>query len=227
VRVAALYDVEGNLTALDAVLAELESIQPDVVLFGGDLFCGAQPVEVIDRARDLGNSRFILGNADRLDDPNVAYQVAQLRPDQRDFVSAFPEQVVIDGVRYSHGSPRSVDEIVTMLTPDHAVREMFDGVEQRVVVIGHSHTQFDRRIGDYRIVNAGSVGAAWEALTGAYWALVDGDDVELRRTTYDIDAAVRALRPDDPSREMREEWIRGPHDPHAIAERLEAAFGRP
>jgi predicted phosphodiesterase len=226
VLVAALNDVEGNLPALDAVLAELESVKPDVVLFGGDLFCGAQPVEVIDRARSLPNARFILGNVDRLDDPNVAFQVAQLRPDQRDFVSTFPERVVIDGVRYSHGSPRSVDEIVTMLTPDDALREMLDGIEERVVVLGHSHTQFDRRIDEYRVVNAGSVGAAWESETGAYWALVDRHDVELRRTSYDVDAAIQALQADDPSREMREGWIRGPHDPRAIAQRIETGLGR-
>lgn len=224
--VAALCDVEGNLPALDAVLAELELVEPDAVVFGGDLFCGAQPVEVIDRARSLRQARFILGNVDRLDDPNVAFQVAQLRPDQRDFVSAFPEQVVLDGVLYSHGSPRSVDEIVTMLTPDHLLREMLEGIEQRVVVLGHSHTQFDRRVGDHRVVNAGSVGAAWEREPGAYWALVDGLDVELRRTTYDVDAAVAALHADDPSRELREGWIRGPHDPRAIAEKIEASLAR-
>jgi predicted phosphodiesterase len=218
--------VEGNLPALDAVLAELELVEPDAVVFGGDLFCGAQPVEVIDRARSLRQARFILGNVDRLDDPNVAFQVAQLRPDQRDFVSAFPEQVVLDGVLYSHGSPRSVDEIVTMLTPDHLLREMLEGIEQRVVVLGHSHTQFDRRVGDHRVVNAGSVGAAWEREPGAYWALVDGLDVELRRTTYDVDAAVAALHADDPSRELREGWIRGPHDPRAIAEKIEASLAR-
>jgi predicted phosphodiesterase len=224
--VAALCDVEGNLPALDAVLGELEKVQPDVVLFGGDLYCGAQPVEVIDRVRALPNARFILGNVDRLDDPNVAYQVAQLRPDQRDFVATFPEHAVIDGVRYSHGSPRDVDEIVTMVTPDDVLREMLEGLEERVIVIGHSHTQFDRRVGEYRVVNAGSVGAAWESENGAYWALLDGGDVELRRTAYDVEAAVRALHDDDPSREMREGWIRGPHDPRAIAERIEASLGR-
>lgn len=225
-RVAALYDVEGNLPALDAVLAEVEGLQPDVVVFGGDLFCGAQPVQVIDRARSIPTARFILGNVDRLDDANVAYQVAQLRPDQRDFVAAFPEQVVLGNVLYSHGSPRSVDEAVTMLTPDDALREMVDGIEQSVIVIGHTHTQFDRRIDGYRIVNVGSVGAAWESAPGAYWALIDDDDVELRRTSYDVDAAIQALSADDPNRKMREEWIRGPHDPHAIAQRIEAAVER-
>lgn len=225
-RVAALYDVEGNLPALDAVLAELESLQPDFVVFGGDLFCGAEPVQVIDRARSVPTARFLLGNVDRLDDSNVAYQVAQLRPDQREFVSAFPERLVIGGVRYSHGSPRSVDEIVTMLTPDDALREMVDGIEETLIVIGHSHTQFDRRVDGYRIVNAGSVGAAWESTPGAYWALIDDHEVELRRTPYDVDAAVQALSIDDPNREMREQWIRGPHDPHAIAQQLETALGR-
>jgi hypothetical protein len=91
VRVAALYDVEGNMPALDAVLAELERIQPDTIVFGGDLFCGAQPVEVIDGARSLPIARLLLGNADRLEEPKVAHQVAVLPDDQRQFVAAFPD----------------------------------------------------------------------------------------------------------------------------------------
>jgi predicted phosphodiesterase len=226
VRVAALYDVEGNVPALEAVLAELESVQPDAIVFGGDLFCGAQPVEVIDRARALPAARFLLGNADRLDEPNVAYQVALLREDQRDFVAAFPEKLVIGDVLYRHGSPRSVDELVTVLTPDDVLREMLEGIEQKTVVIGHTHTQFERRVDDYRVVNAGSVGAAWETEPGAYWALLGDGDVELRRTDYDVEAAVRLLPADHPNRDVRTKWIQGPHDPHAIAQEIETALGR-
>jgi predicted phosphodiesterase len=224
--VATLYDVEGNVPALEAVLAELESVRPDAIVFGGDLFCGAQPVDVIDRARSLPNAQFLLGNADRLDEPNVGYMVAVLREDQRDFVATFPEELVIGDVLYRHGSPRSVDELVTALTPDHVLREMLEGVEQRTIVIGHTHMQFDRRVDGYRIVNSGSVGAAWESEPGAYWALLDDDHVELRRTDYDVDTAIRALAPDDPNRERRAQWIRGPHDPNAIAHELETALGR-
>ena len=225
-RVATLYDVEGNLHALEAVLAELESVRPDAIVFGGDLFCGAQPVEVIDRARSLPTARFLLGNADRLDEPAVAYPVALLREDQREFVASFPEQLVLGDALYRHGSPRSVDELVTVLTPDDTLREMLTGIEQRTTVIGHTHTQFDRHVDGYRIVNSGSVGAAWESEPGAYWALLEDGDVELRRTDYDVEAAIQALAPDDPNRERREQWIRGPHDPTAIAQEIETALGR-
>ena len=225
-RVAALYDVEGNLPALEAVLTDLESSPVEAIVFGGDLFCGGEPVEVIDRSRSLFGAHFLLGNADRLDEPDVSYQVGLLRQDQRDFVATFAEKLVIGPVLYRHGSPRSVDEVVTMLTPDDVLREMLSGVEEKIIVIGHTHTQFDRRVDGYRIVNAGSVGAAWEVDTAAYWALVDGSQIQLRRTEYDVEAAIRALPAGDPNRAMREQWIRGPHEPQAIARRIETALGR-
>ena len=108
-RVATLYDVEGNLPALEAVLVEVERVQPDAIIFGGDLFSGAQRVEVIDLVRSLPKARFLVGNADRLDEPRVSYHVALLRDDQRDFIATFAEKLVIGDVLYRHGSPRSVD----------------------------------------------------------------------------------------------------------------------
>jgi predicted phosphodiesterase len=180
-------------------------------------------MEAVDLARSARGARFLLGNADRLDEQNAAYHVARLRKDQRDFVAGFPEKLEIAGVLYRHGSPRSVDELVTMLTPVDELREMLDGIEQKTVVLGHTHMQFDRVVDERRVVNAGSVGAAWEAVPGAYWALVEDEEVELRRTAYDIEAALRLLPRDHPNRDMREQWIRGPHDPAAIAQRIESA----
>src|SRR5436190_1717631 len=76
------------------------------------------------------------------------------------------------------------DVIFTRISPDERWQEALAGVDAEVVVCGHTHIQFDRRIGDIRLVNAGSVGMPYEREPGAYWALLDGTDVELRRTEY-------------------------------------------
>jgi predicted phosphodiesterase len=64
-RVAALYDVHGNLPALTAVLAEVDGLGADTIVVGGDVASGPMPVETLDtlRARD---ARFVRGNADRV-----------------------------------------------------------------------------------------------------------------------------------------------------------------
>jgi hypothetical protein len=129
-------------------------------------------------------------------------------------------------VLYRHRSPRSVDELVTMLTPDDALRDMLEGIEQKTIVIGHTHTQFDRRIDGYRIIKPAASEPHGKPTPGAYWALIEDGDVELRRTNYDIEAAVRLLPADYPNRETRKQWIQGPHDPHAIAQQIETAIGR-
>ncbi len=73
------------------------------------------------------------------------------------------------------------------------VRELLADVEQRTVVCGHTHVQFDRTLDGHRVVNAGSVGMPYEGEPGAYWALL-GPDVELRRTAYDFERTVELFR---------------------------------
>ncbi len=113
--------------------------------------------------------------------------------------SGFAAGVVfdVDGLGltlFCHGSPRSDTEIITTATTDERLRGILGGVEQRTVVGGHTHRQFDRRVDGWRVVNAGSVGMPYEGRPGAYcWALL-GPGVELRRTAYDVDRAVVALR---------------------------------
>ena len=92
---------------------------------------------------------------------------------------------------FCHATPRNDTEIRTSLSPDARWREVLAGVAERVVVCGHTHVQFDRMVDGVRVVNAGSVGMAYEDEPGAYWAII-GPDVELRRTAYDVDAT-RAL----------------------------------
>ena len=194
-RVAALYDVHGNLPALEAVLAELEDVRPDLVVIGGDTVLGPFPRETLEELLALDErARFVRGNCDRAPD---GHAVAELTEDQRAFLAGLPLTVSleVDGVGpvlFCHASPRSDEEIVTRLTPDERLTPMIDGVAERVVVCGHTHVQYNREAAGKRFVNAGSVGMPYENEPGAYWALL-GPDVELRRTAYDLEAATERI----------------------------------
>jgi putative phosphoesterase len=214
-RVAALYDVHGNLPALDAALADLDAEGVEVVLSGGDLLLGPQPVECLERLSERG-ATFIRGNCDRgvANGPGPGeawpekfkWTTDRMSDDQLQLVRTWPETVdlELDGlghVLFCHGSPRSDEEILTAITPPKRLDPILDGVRENVIVCGHTHVQFDRVVGDRRLVNAGSVGLPYEGESGiACWALL-GPDVELRRAHYDIQLAVDALEasgyPDD------------------------------
>jgi putative phosphoesterase len=188
-RIAALYDVHGNLPALDAVLADVDA---DVIVVGGDTVAGPQPAETLERLRSLdADVRFIRGNADRevyeekqgLAPPEVMEFVrARLSPEQLDFLRALPLTLSIGRVLFCHATPRNDEEIFTAISPDERWAEALAGVDADVVVCGHTHVQFDRLIGDVRLVNAGSVGMPYADEPGAYWALLDGADVQFRHT---------------------------------------------
>jgi predicted phosphodiesterase len=199
--VAALYDVHGNLPALDAVLADVDA---DVIFVGGDFVAGPWPAETFERLRALGDRvRFIRGNADREvvepsqegrsggPPPEVMQFVRErLSPDQTEFLTSLPltETIAVEGlgdVLFCHATPRSDEELLTRISPDERWLAALEGVAAKVVVCGHTHVQFDRRIGDYRVVNAGSVGMPYEKEVGAYWLRL-GPDVELRRTPCDV-----------------------------------------
>ena len=194
--VATLYDVHGNLPALDAVLREV----PDdaVVVVGGDVAAGPFPQETVDRLRSLGDRvHWLRGNADRelvpgqrgLAPPEIIDWVRdRMSPDTVTWLGALPPSLVLDGVFYCHASARNDEEIFTELTPEDRVAPLFAGIEQDTIVCGHTHMQFQRDVAGKRIVNAGSVGMAYEHEPGAYWALFGPDGVEHRRTPFHFDA---------------------------------------
>ncbi len=135
----------------------------------------------------------------------------QLGEDDWAFARSFEERIVLDGVLYRHGSPRSVDEMVTAITPEPVLREMLAGIDERVVVIGHTHHQFERQVDGQQVVNAGSVGLPYEGSAGsARWALVDDGTVELRSTAFDVEAAVAAIPDDYPEKGDTASWLSKP-----------------
>jgi 16S rRNA processing protein RimM len=193
-RIAALYDVHGNVHALEAVLAEVERTEVDAIVFGGDIASGPFPAETLALVRPL-EAVCIRGNADWRDGMWGAHQWVWDRLDDEtsSWLKTLPDHAVLDVILFCHATPRSDIEIVTPATPDEELAEMLAGVEQEVVVAGHTHMQQDRRIGRWRYVNPGSVGRPYEDAPGAYWAVV-GDEIELRRTQYDLAAAAEATR---------------------------------
>ena len=235
-RVAALADVHGNATALEAVLAELEREQPDLIVSCGDLTWGALPRETVAllepwRRRTL----FVRGNSERelLEHKLLDSDVARWEHEQhdeaalRDYVASTRLHVTVDvdGVGptlFCHGSPRSDEECVTGVTPAERVEEFTADVSAACIVTAHTHMQYDRHVGDTRLLNPGSVGLPYELEPGiAYWALL-GPEVELRRTPYDLEAAIGRMRAAGmPKFDQIEELMRTPPPQREIIEHVE------
>jgi putative phosphoesterase len=187
--VAALYDIHGNLAALEAVLAEVPADATIVV--GGDICAGGeQPSETLTRLRGLGDRvAWLRGNADRelfpgedgLAPPEFLEEArSKLSEEEIAFLHALPPTQRIGDVLYCHASPRNDLDIFTERTPEERIAFLFAGLDVATVVCGHTHMQFERTVAGVRVVNAGSVGAPYEEEPGAYWLL----DLEHRRTPY-------------------------------------------
>ncbi|HEX6627061.1 MAG TPA: metallophosphoesterase family protein [Gemmatimonadaceae bacterium] len=213
-RVAAIYDIHSNLPALEAVLDEIGREKVDQIVVGGDVVPGPMPRETIDRllAVDLP-MRFITGNGDReivarmrgIETGTVperfrhvmGWVASQLGPADETLLASWHRttSLEIDGlgnVMFCHATPRNDMEIFTRQTAEAKLRPIFEAVDEAVIVCGHTHMQFDRRIGSKRVVNAGSVGLPF-GNPGAYWLML-GPDVELRHTLYDFAKAGDRVR---------------------------------
>ena len=199
-RVAALYDIHGNLPALEAVLADVEGENVDAIVFGGDIASGPMPRETLELVQSLDGAVFVRGNADTLSSPAMSpahdnarrWVEKQLDDEQIAWLASLDFSAVLDDTLYVHAAPEDWT-VITELTTDERLAELLSGVEQSRVVAGHTHMQLDRKVGPIRFVNAGSVGMPYEAAPGAYWAILD-HDVEFRRTEYDLERAAAAIR---------------------------------
>ena len=207
-RVAVLSDIHGNLPALDAVLAEVETAKPDLVVLNGDLVDGPFPEETFRRLVTLGSGTLWLrGNGDRwlagmdtgrfrhpdaATDEMIRWSARRLTSAQHDILRSLPlsHEINVAGigrVAFCHATARSDNE---MLLVDSAIEHYaaaLASLDAPTVVLGHTHMPFDRLADRRRIINAGSVGMPY-GHDGASWLMIDGA-IALRRTPYDAQVA--------------------------------------
>ena len=203
-RLVVVGDVHGNAVAFAAVLEELRSNPPDLVVVNGDLSWGPEPEAALALADAVADAVFVRGNAEsalmrlvrdpRLDRTDAeTWMLHHHAPGRIAQIEGFAGAVKIhvDGIGrvfVCHGSPRGDQEIVTPQTPEPRMRALLDGVAVDVLVTAHVHLQFSRQVLEITSVNAGSVGLPYGDTPAAYWAEI-GPEVRLRRTLYDVDEA--------------------------------------
>ena len=199
-----LYDIHGNVDALEAVLADAEAVDVDRWLLGGDYGTPSpHPLETLARLRELPDATWIRGNGERwlLEPPEDRPEVRETYGRFRDQISAeevewlfnLPPRAELDGILYVHGSPLADDDSFAA-EPQEGEERLLAGVRERTVVFGHSHLQF-RRPGPNGtdLVNPGSVGMPLDGDRRAAWATRDGD-FAFRRVEYDVERAAAAYR---------------------------------
>jgi diadenosine tetraphosphatase ApaH/serine/threonine PP2A family protein phosphatase len=204
---AILYDVHGNLAALEAVLDDARAAGARRFLLGGDyaLF-GPWPRETVARLQRLRGATWIRGNGERWTaDPDEAPLepvraaaracAAALGDETVAQLAALPEQAVIDGVRYCHGTPGS-DLIGLMPEPAENEATLLADVRERRLVAGHTHLPLQRTAATgVELLNPGSVGMPFDGDARAAYALASDDGaIERRRVPYDHRAAAAAVR---------------------------------
>ena len=213
-RIAALYDIHGNLPALDAVLGEVRRGGAERLVIGGDVVPGPMPRECLARLQMLdipmqcirGNGERVIAAAREGKDISevpeafrdaIRWNADQIDAETAEWLATWPltARFTVAGVGdvvFCHATPDNDMDIFTKLTTAARLMPIVTAVNADVMVCGHTHMQFDRMVGRTRVVNAGSVGMSFQG-TGAFWLEIS-EQIRLRHTTYDLEAAAERIR---------------------------------
>ncbi len=231
-RIAVVSDIHANLTALDAVIADLRTTAPDLIVQGGDLVVGGpRPAEVIDRIREMnwpgvyGNTEEALWAPHRLSEMLHAPHLHRIRDLSLTHTLPATLEAIGDNrlawlrtlpLRWSghnltvvHAVPNDAWGIVAATALDEDMERVYGVLGSSRVVYGHIHTPFVRNLRTLTLSNTGAVSQSFDGDTRAAYALVDDDRVEIRRVEYDIETEVRLLlRSNDPFAESTAQTLR-------------------
>jgi putative phosphoesterase len=217
-RVAIFSDIHGNLPALDAVLADIESQEPDAVYCLGDLVgYAASPNDVIDRIRTR-RIRTVMGNYDdgvgyerdecgcayrdpvdrQLGARSLAWTKAHTTDENKGFLRTLHKEIRFDAngrrVLLVHGSPRKLNEYLFEDRPISSFQRLAASSNADVIFFGHTHKPYVKTVDGVLFVNAGSVGKPKDLDWRACYAMLEGGNVSFRRVEYDVHAAAAAIR---------------------------------
>ena len=215
-RVAVVTDIHGNRRALQAVVADLKRIAPDLVVHGGDLvFGGTHPADIIDEICRLGWPG-VLGNTDEMlwtqkrpiemaaAHPKLASLLGRLQEmiepmrarigDERlRWLKTLPSVYQGDGFSVVHASPKDLWRAPMANATDEELQKTYTELDVPIVIYGHIHVSFVRQLAGMTLANAGSVSQSYDGDRRAAYALIDGENVTIRRVDYDVESEAKDL----------------------------------
>ena len=215
-RIAILSDIHGNRRAFEAVLADLRQVAADLVVHGGDLaYGGAHPAEVVDQISALGwagvrgNTDEILWAPQSLTDfaaktpqlgPLLALiqdvippTLARLGAERLRWLEGFPERYSGEGFTLVHASPGDLWRAPMPNAGDEELQRVYAPLGARIVVYGHIHRPYVRRVGDMTVANTGSVSQSYDGDRRASYLVIEGQSVSIRRVEYDVENEAKDL----------------------------------
>jgi putative phosphoesterase len=213
-RIAVVSDIHANLTALDAVIADLKAVGPDLVVHGGDLCSGSAAAEVIDRIRDRGWPG-VYGNTDEmLWDPKkadsylvgvglqgmreivaqqIAFTLEAIGPERLAWLRELPIRWAGHALAVVHACPDDVWRITPADASDEELINTYGPLQSRRVVYGHIHRSFVRRLPSFTVANSGCLSLSYDGDPRATYAVVDDDQITIRRVGYDVEREITRL----------------------------------
>jgi predicted phosphodiesterase len=215
-RIAIVSDIHDNLTAFEAVLADLRETSPDLILHGGDLVSGgSSPAEVVDRVRDLG-WRGVFGNTDEaIARPETLEQFASQSPAPQSlwdavremaaftrdavgeeriaWLAALPRVIIHPPLALVHASPASAWRSPPADATDAELEAAYLPLGQAIAVYGHIHQPFVRSVAGLTVINTGSVSQSFDGDPRASYLLIDNGTPTIRRVEYDLEREINAL----------------------------------
>ena len=215
-RVAIVSDIHGNLRAFEAVLADLRQVAPDLVVHGGDLvYGGAHPAEIIDQIRSLswpgvrGNTDEMLWAPESLAEfaataPKLAPllgilreiippTIASIGEERLRWLEGFPLLYSQESFSLVHASPGDLWRAPMPDASDEELQSAYASLGARIVVYGHIHRPYVRRLAGMTVANTGSVSQSYDGDPRASYLVIDGESVTIRRVEYDVESEAREL----------------------------------